>query len=131
MSQCTETDLLSVIDRHPHLCAWGWWNPIHGRQMKINLQADRESLALRFDEFRRAVEWLSRCRATKTATSSSPGSYHLKHCAERATGDYISNGALIAAALYLKIPISTSNDTPNPGIGVSKRCPTYLASLTN
>jgi hypothetical protein len=55
-------------------------------------------------------------------------SYNLKHRAERATGDYFCNGAMIAAALYLRVPVKIFDDTPNPGIGVSTTCPVYQSA---
>lgn len=125
---CNEQDLRTVIEQNPRLCVWGWWNPIQGRQMKIDLEGNRESLKLCFDEFRRSVEWLSQCETTKTVRPQSPSSYNLKHRAEKATGDYISNGALIAAALHLGITVKGSDETPNPGIGISVNCPVYQAA---
>lgn len=128
MVSCTECDFLAIIDQHPKLCAWGWWDPQQGRLMKLELESNRNSPKSCFDEFRRSVEWLAKCRTTKTATSESPNSYNLKHRAEKATGDYICNGALIAAAIFLNIQVKTFSGTPNPGIGISKRCPNYLAT---
>lgn len=124
MTRPTERQFHDLIEKHPHLCAWGWWNLM----MEIDLEGDRGSLSLRFDEFSRSVEWLRQCRTTKAATQSSPSSYNLKHRAEDVTGDYICNGAMIAAALYLGVPVKAFPDSPNPGIGVSKRCPVYQAA---
>jgi len=128
MNQPTEQQFLALIVKHPPLCAWGWWNPHQGRLMKIDLEGNRASLTLRFDEFKRSVGWLRQCQTTKTVTRTSPSSYNLKHRAEYSTGDYICNGAMIAAALYLGVPMKAFDDSPNPGIGVSKRCPVYQAA---
>jgi hypothetical protein len=47
-------------------------------------------------------------------------SYHLKHRIERATGSYISNGAVIAAAYLLGLRVWLCGDW-NADIGLNKR----------
>jgi hypothetical protein len=68
-----------------------------------------------------ALAYLSRLRPTKRATMSS---YSLKHCAERwerhnGRNVYVSNGALIAAAIRLELTIIPHGI--NASIGVSRR----------
>jgi len=128
MSTCIESDFLTVIETNPLLCERGWWAPVQARQMKVDLESSRNALKSCFDEFKRSVQWLSQCQTTKMASINSPSSYTLKHFAEKATGNYISNGALITAAIYLNIPLKTFTDSPNPGIGISRRCPVYMAA---
>ncbi|MGY8662437.1 hypothetical protein Q3C01_08720 [Bradyrhizobium sp. UFLA05-109] len=53
-------------------------------------------------EFLRAVEFLSKYPRRKTINRKR-GSYGLKHDAERATGNYVANGMLIAAALAMGV----------------------------
>lgn len=73
------------------------------------------------------VEVLQRCRPTKQATYSSPGSYELKHRVERllradpGVRGYVSNGQLIVAALVLGVPVRRYGDSsPNVLIGLRK-----------
>jgi hypothetical protein len=79
------------------------------------------------DQVFTAVMFLSQFRPTKRGTYDS---YFLKHAAERWGGkvglcSYISNGALIAAALCLGLVIdeylSCFPTSPNAKIGISKR----------
>jgi hypothetical protein len=67
-----------------------------------------------------AIAFLRQCRKTKTARLSR---YALKHAAERwgernGLESYVSNGELIAAAVYLAIKIDWDYG-PNAGIGVA------------
>ena len=76
-----------------------------------------------FKEFEICCRWLSRFKRVKIPRVSS---YYLKHVVERLAGTYISNGALIAAAIHLKIPMRFYPGWPNVDIGISKKCP-YLS----
>jgi hypothetical protein len=49
-----------------------------------------------------ARAYLTNLRVTRTPDLSS---YGLKHCAERWWGEYVSNGALITAAIDLSLPL--------------------------
>ncbi len=82
---------------------------------------DREILRASADRVQPAADWLATLEPTKRADTRSPGSYWLKHVMERATGTYVTNGAFIAAALLLDIPVHVFHDGPNPGVGVSWR----------
>jgi hypothetical protein len=68
--------------------------------------------------FIRAVEWLRHIPRRKTVNL---GSYGLKHQAERWGGDYVSNGALIAAAIQLGFEVKRIPGTPNALINVAGR----------
>lgn len=74
-----------------------------------------------------AGAFLRLLRPTATATDGSPGSYGLKHDAERwgrahGMAPYVSNGALIAAAVALGLPMRRHpGDSPNVGVGVSRQ----------
>jgi hypothetical protein len=73
------------------------------------------------DEVETAVAYLSQLQPTKQPTTSS---YYLKHRAEKwgrrhGHSSYVSNGALIAAAIRLELPIEPTGINAN--IGVSKR----------
>src|SRR5262245_46601900 len=71
-------------------------------------------------EFSHACFYLSRIKRTKNINSHS--SYHLKHMAEKTSPThYISNGMLIAAALYLGLKYRRYG--PNASFNLSCRLP--------
>lgn len=70
---------------------------------------------------------LAPCRATVRAGASSPGSYELKHIAERLLDDdpdargYVANGQLIAAALLCGFPVAREGGgSPNAAVGMRR-----------
>jgi hypothetical protein len=78
------------------------------------------------DQIRTAAAYLRLLRPTKTVPATGAlGSYTLKHCAERwgrahGMAPYVTNGALIAAAAALGLPMRDgSGDSPNVAIGVA------------
>jgi hypothetical protein len=75
------------------------------------------------NEFAAAYEWLKRWPCLKRVGKRSPSSYHLKHVCERATIGYIANGALIAAAFALELPVKRPDwgGGPNAQIGIATR----------
>jgi len=68
--------------------------------------------------FLRAVDWLDHIPKRKSVNY---GSYDLKHQAERWAHDYVSNGALIAAAIHLGFKVERIPGTPNALISVAGR----------
>ncbi|MDA8402641.1 MAG: hypothetical protein M0Z56_00375 [Desulfobacteraceae bacterium] len=94
---------------------------------KKQLLIDRESFLSNFKEFKVCCSWLSKFKKVKTPQLSS---YYLKHVVEKLEGEYVSNGALIAAAIHLKIPMKFYPDSPNVNIAISKICP-YLKRSGN
>jgi hypothetical protein len=69
-------------------------------------------------EFRRAYDWLVQV-PVRSSINRSHGSYGLKHAAEAWSGDYVSNGALIAAALHLGLRMEPIAGTPNAYFNVA------------
>jgi hypothetical protein len=87
-----------AVNRYPTLTANGVTS---GEPLEHTLDYDEA-----FIQVATAIAYLRRCTATKKATLNS---YWLKHRAEdwgKAQGfsSYVSNGALIAAAVYLEFP---------------------------
>lgn len=82
--------LIAVATRSPALGLDGFGNP-----------ADVPA-AWPPDQLRRSLLYLAVCEPRKRA---SEGSYTLKHRAEKLTGGYICNGALICAALMCDLPV--------------------------
>lgn len=104
--------------RFPQLCEYGLrYPPKGGRPSPV-----------RADQVATAIAFLSMFEPTKTGRISS---YCLKHAAERYGGrrglcSYVSNGALIAAALQLgfvveEYPMGYGPQSPNAKIGVGLR----------
>jgi hypothetical protein len=73
------------------------------------------------DEFIRASEFLSKFGRRKSLNRKRT-SYGLKHDAERAAGDYVSNGMLIAAALAMGFSAErTHAGSPNAYFNISSK----------
>jgi hypothetical protein len=101
----------------PQLCEYGLRRPPKGGLVS----------PVRADEIETAIAFLRRFKPTKRGTYNS---YFLKHEAERwgrrnGMSAYVSNGALIAAALSLGLAIDEYLNcwptSPNAKIGISKR----------
>ena len=104
----------ALVDQYPLLNAAGYGVPDDGPEDLRTLRAElRQSL----DQVSRCAEWYRRVPWTRTLHRSSPTSYRIKHAVEEASGVYISNGAAIAAALLVEVPVRLNQF--NPRIGVS------------
>lgn len=89
-------------------------------EAKEKLKFERESFLAHFNEFIICCEWLSIFKKVNTPQLSS---YYLKHVVEKLACISISNGALIAAAIHLNIPIKYFSPSPNVNVAISKKCP--------
>jgi hypothetical protein len=136
----------SVLERTPRLCIRGFGDGRPARKQDGKLEDAREHFA-RFlgnrqelledaavDQFLRSLAFLRRVQATKTVRPDT-SSYRLKHIAENYActypeGDklgphYVSNGALIAAAIHAGFRYKTyvdelGWDSPNVNFNMSK-----------
>jgi hypothetical protein len=86
-------------------------------------EEDRNNFSL--EQVATAIAFLRRCRLTRSRAARL-SSYGLKHAAERwgkAAGmaPYVSNGELIAAALFLGFPVEFNTTCVNALVGVDKR----------
>jgi hypothetical protein len=104
----------TVMANWPNLTCWGFAEARSESFSEARAQLRSEGLSY----FLRAAEWLSHIPRHKTPNL---GSYFLKHQAERWTGDYVSNGALIAAAIHLGFKVEPIQGTPNALINVATR----------
>ncbi len=91
-------------------------------------RADLENYALQ-DEVATALAYLRNLQPLKTPTQ---GSYWLKHRAEKwgkahSLSAYVTNGSLIAAAMYLNLPTKEDPESLNVLVGVSKRSAAAIA----
>jgi hypothetical protein len=91
--------MLAAMKKRPDLTPAG----LNG-QGRANFEERRNALLhpTTLDEFERAIAWL-RLVPRRANINQNHSSYGLKHAAERWAGAYVSNGALIAAALHLGI----------------------------
>lgn len=126
----TKNDFKKVIDKESTLTSIGV-NSLFQIKRDKNLSLDESKKELEhqrglfvsgFDQFEICCDWLSKFEKIKTPQFSS---YDLKHVVEKLAGKYVSNGALIAAAIHLGIPMKFRHDSTNAKIAISKKCP-YL-----
>ena len=108
----------AVLKAHPKLSL-----DAHGLARSDYSDADNVKRPIQPQEFSAAVEWLlghdafDRRKSVNTSTSS----YGWKHIAERDLDTYISNGAFICAALYLKYKMQRQGKTsPNAYFNLRK-----------
>jgi hypothetical protein len=81
----------------------------------------RAELEKGVDQFERAVTWLTLVPPRQSPNRRHGHSYEVKHAAQRWAGGYISNGALIAAALHLNLPIHQCPSGINAWLAISSR----------
>lgn len=94
---------------------------------EADFASNREALKVQTEGFLAAIVWLSQFEPmSKVPPDGRYSSYGLKGYAEAQYGDYISNGAFIAAALHLEFPYEKHG--PNAIIGV-KKTPSFQAAL--
>ena len=107
----SEEMIRAVLEKHPTLTANGF-----DVSTRKGFQACRDHLlhSQGREEFEAARDWLSRVPKVQRCRYSS---YFLKHCAEEWSGEYVSNGAFIAAAFCLGFKVSRRSGL-NAGIGV-------------
>lgn len=99
-------ELDQICAQVPGLCAFGL----------VPSHASRRSIEVK--QFELCLEFLSQCGKSRKINPRH-SSYGLKRYVEDATGQYVSNGAFIAAALYLGFAIQP--DGPNCSINISER----------
>lgn len=132
MKQPSKKELAKIINETDILGMEGLLPKSYCKNSDIDLANSKKHLLDSFDEFGACCKWLDKCVINKTAKQDSPGSYLLKHMVEKDHKSYISNGALIAAVIYLDIPYATyPNESPNISVGISKKSPRYQALRNN
>jgi len=123
----TKSDFKKAIEKEPSLTSGGIkslfqiknYKKLSLDESKKVFERDRELFSSEFEDFKICCEWLSKFKKIKTPQFSS---YYLKNVVEKLSGEYVSNGALIAAAVHLNIPIRLSDNSPNANIAISKKC---------
>ncbi|MFE5549461.1 hypothetical protein ACFQ71_37400 [Streptomyces sp. NPDC056534] len=115
MPAITQSDLDQLMSDHPTLTSEGY-----GRSTLVPADKEpelRAGLASDLTSVQEAAAWIAELGWTSAVSDDSPSSYHLKHVMEDATGQYVTNGAFIAAALLAGVPVKLNG--LNPPIGVS------------
>jgi hypothetical protein len=115
-----------IVNSVPDLVDQGIANKLFCRQ--FNLEYPHSKAVLISDEgfeaFIRCIEWLrANCIPTKTITTHAPSSRTLQQIAKHPV--YVSNGAMIAAIIYLGFPYKIRDDSPNILVGVDRRSPCF------
>lgn len=120
--------LRRTLSEHPGLCANGWGtDPADFDRSRAHMTSPHG-----VEEFERALAFVEACWRPTRAITRHASSYGLKHSAERwhraRLGDgadcYVSNGALIAAALHLGYRHRPLPRTSNCLFNVAKIRPT-------
>jgi hypothetical protein len=117
--------MAAALEQQPELCRCGFYHYQRASNMspadyKVFFQQEREALleAAALQQFRLARLWLRQFPKSGRFHPGS-GSYSLKHLCEQEVGLYITNGALIAAAVAEKFSLQRVSGTPNCLIAVS------------
>ncbi len=114
----TQADLDHMLEKNPTLFDDGLF--VDGKTALEYYNGNEEkSLSRRtipLDEFQASVEWMENRKLLKAAGERNSADW--KKVMERNTQDYVSNGAFIAAALYLNVPLSPEANKPDPFIGI-------------
>jgi len=112
-------DLKKVLDDHPRLTYLGLESrrPENAEYFDSNREDMYGEEA--FQEFKICVDWLSLCPESESVNEHIGDSYVLKHIAERWSGCYVSNGALIAAVFHSGIKYKAYEDSSNITIALS------------
>jgi hypothetical protein len=120
------SDLVEVLARNTNLSAWGLggpqsWVAKRNRRTVEHFEGDREYLKKEVRGFQLCCQWLALYRRRKTINLSLGTSYGLKHAVEQWSGEYVTNGAFIAAVIHMGIPYRSRADNPNIKIAISRK----------
>jgi hypothetical protein len=116
-------ELPKVLDAHPDLCyeGFGLGASAFGLEAAATadqLKASREKLLAALAEVEACGKWLKKIKKTDEINDRH-ASGGLKHCVTRCGGGYVSNGALIAAAIILGFDHQVLDGGPNTRFNVS------------
>jgi len=120
----SEQSFFTFLEKHPQLCASGLAGPDLCRRLQLDYERERMLLRDSFREFALCCDWLLDCTPMRRVSCVAPASSELLGRVEKQTGLRISNGALVAAVLYLRLPHHHPGDTPDVRVGISVRSPT-------
>tara|TARA_R110000751_G_scaffold128534_3_gene230561 strand:+ start:947 stop:1348 length:402 start_codon:yes stop_codon:yes gene_type:complete len=120
MTKVTPNDLSKVLADNPLITAEGFE---HGWK---KTRPEYVPARVNIEEMQGAVNWLKQADR-RVSINKSYSSYGLKHIAEKtAKGQYVSNGAFIAAAYFLGFTVKRIGSSPNARINISSKSVTKL-----
>jgi len=119
----SEHSFHNFLEKHPQLCAKGLAGPDLCGRLQLDYDQERQLLRGSFREFALCCDWLLDCTPMRRVSCVAPSSSDLLGRVEKQTGLRISNGALVAAVLYLRLPHHHPGDTPDVRVGISVRSP--------
>ena len=118
MQICSEEMFKQLVNETPGLCAWGMASESLRRFNKIFYSANKFLLLNSYSEFVICCTWLrGNCTSTKGVSAKSPTSRALQQMAKYP--QYVGNGAMIAAVLYMGIPYRVDPYSPYVQVGIS------------
>ncbi len=120
-------NLTKVMRDFPYLCDWGLANKGLLKSHGIELAEQRKYLEDSVKGFELCCDWLSNCQRMKAPNYKILNSFGLKEFVEKWAGQYISNGAFIAAVLSCGLPYKAYDSSVNIHIGISSRSPMFKA----
>lgn len=115
----TNGDVERILKEHPRLTEFGYDHPDVTQQAKVD--SSREALLRQLPEIQAAHDWLLTLHFVPADKPWST-SYGLKHVgADSGELHYVTNGAMIVAAILAEAPMRIGR--PNPAIGLSRTPP--------
>lgn len=127
-------EYLKIVYNTPSLTSEGVYTQLFLKKIMPNedtsrvFEVERSLFALKFEEFKVCCEWMSKFKKIKTPQMES---IYLKNIIHVLSGEYVSNGSVIASAIYLDLIIKYNpNEYHNAHIGISKKCP-YIKKARN
>ncbi len=124
-TRMTKDDIAAVMERVPLLNdhGIGLFDGFRGysrAERAAIFRKDREMLLGSEESCTRICEWL-RDKAKRKTMNPRYSSYGLKHLAEDEIGEYVTNGAFIAAAIHCGFPYRLIDESPNVLFGISEK----------
>ena len=134
-----ESDIEHALETEPSLTHFGlgvylprrWKLPVNERRERTKklLAEGRQQLLERAEEVQLCCDWLDLVLQRKTINRKR-SSYGYKHEVQRYFGQYVSNGAFIAALIIKGVPYKTHPDNPNVNAALSNKLPERRRPMT-
>jgi len=123
MKAPTREGFLETLKDWPALTAHGLKSRQACERLNIDYDGCRRALENEYDSFVACCEWLSSCPLTKHVSPKSPHSYFIRDkLGDSMDRRYLSNGAFIAAVLYLGVPYKWDYADSNIQVAISRHC---------
>jgi|GEM_PF-1105726 len=126
LGNLTHDDLMKVLATEPQLSSWGVGNSRLYERNRITpgkVVGWREELKSELGMFQTCCAYLFLCRKRKTINPRVGSSYSLKHLVEAWSGEYVTNGAFIAALIHIGIKYEVHEGSLNVTVAISSHLP--------